>query len=111
MCLTKLILLTYKPHQYKKGLIAIHKTTKLNNKLSNLKWGTRKDQAKVMLNNPTHRKRVSMMAKNYHQSEKNKAIAKQFRKDGLTIRQIAQKLKLSEMTIYNYFRKSVASRK
>lgn len=63
----KLVLLCFDPKGYKKGLIALHLDGDIfNNKPSNLKWGTRRDQVFLSMNNPEIKKRIYNMARKYH---------------------------------------------
>jgi len=48
VCVGKVVLYTFKPKPYRKGLVAIHRDpfNIEDNSLNNLKWGTRQEQAK-----------------------------------------------------------------
>lgn len=94
----KLILLTFFPREYKKGLIAIHLKGK-QDKLSNLAWGTRTMQSKIQMSDMAHAKRVALMAKKfYHTKEFNAQVLRLF-KNGNSISVISKRCGRSEQSV------------
>ena len=62
----KAILLAYKPFGYEPGKIAVFKDGNNNNiQLSNLKWGTRKEQSAIAMSNPINYERVKRMGQKH----------------------------------------------
>jgi hypothetical protein len=62
MQIARLMLLTWSPSGYKPGLIALHKDgNPLNNVLTNLRWGTRADQAAIAMQNPEKYQKIQEM--------------------------------------------------
>jgi hypothetical protein len=62
----KLVLLAFKPNEYKEGLIAIHKDgNAFNNTPNNLFWGTRKQQTEISMQKEGYFKRIQGMGLKY----------------------------------------------
>lgn len=132
MTVARLILLTFDPMGYRSNRIAIHKDgNPLNSNLSNLKWGTRKEQSVLMMKKPEHFKRVQQMGKRsamlnrdkfsasgiknlkkHHertgitQSVKDRIIAeiRKELKQGVSISSVARNYNVSRSFIYNHAR-------
>jgi hypothetical protein len=100
----KMVLLAFEPGKYRRGMIAVHRDGNVSNdRLSNLFFGTRKDQTAVSMKRPSYRKRVSMMAKNYYLTESK--LVKRLHKMGLEPSQIAKRTGFNQMTVYIHLRK------
>lgn len=133
MTLAKLMLLTFRPKGYKKGLIAVHVDgNPNNNSISNLVWGTRKMQSQIAMKKLENFKRVSEMGKKYGPlfqdtnfikdgrylkiwlKKNNKKVyskdcikrIKRLYSDGMNPSDIARYLKISRTSIYNHINKS-----
>lgn len=124
----KMVMLTFKPKQYKKNKIVLHLDGNVqNDSLNNLRFGTRKEQALIHVLNPENWKRISKMGKKYgpkngkkvghigklnlakwkaenHIGHSEKIINKiqtLFQK-GKTPTEISRKLNISRSSIYNH---------
>lgn len=126
----KIVMLTFKPEEYKKGKIVLHLDGNVHNdSLNNLKFGTRKEQSRIHVLNPKNWERISKLGKKYgpkngkkvghigklnlakwrvenHIGHSEKIIHKiqtLFQK-GKTVTEISRKLNISRSSIYNHIR-------
>jgi hypothetical protein len=106
MTVGKMVLLAFEPRKYRRGMIAVHRDGDVtNDRLSNLFFGTRKDQTAVSMKKPSYRKRVSMMAKNYYLTDSKTKIIRRFHRMGLEPSQIARRTGFNQMTVYIHLKK------
>lgn len=89
----------------KDGEIAVHKEGN-EDKLSNLFWGSRKDQAKIAMRNPKHYERVSNLYKSQKRkkkiSEDTQKLIRQLNRDKVPMKAIANMVGVSISSAYKY---------
>ena len=125
----KLVMLTFRPEGYRKDRIVIHLDGDVtNDSLENLKFGTRREQSLIHVSNPENWKRISSMGRKYgpkngsaiaHLGIMNLMTWKEFNvrtghsertadkirdlyMNGVTVSEIAKRLKISRSSIYNH---------
>lgn len=118
----RMILLTYKPHGYREGYIAITKDGNPSNlSLNNLKWGTRKEQAQIAMSIESRFETIQKIGRKYGTKNwrknlitdgrflPNKALSKKvvatiksYLKHGKTPTEISNMLSVSRSTVYHY---------
>jgi len=125
----KIVMLTFRSDEYKRGSIVIHLDGDvLNDSLQNLKFGTRKEQSLIYVSKPENWKRISKMGKKYGpkngkaighigklnlaawrakngifgHSEKTADKIRDLYMNGKTVSEIAKKLNISRSSIYNH---------
>lgn len=125
----KMVMLTFRPRGYRKGMIVIHLDGDvMNDSVKNLRFGTRKEQALIHISKPENWERISRMGRKYGpangravgkygrqnliawrekqglfgHSEKTADRIRELYMSGMPVAHIARKLRISRSSIYNH---------